>query len=149
MTGGRLLRLKKYIGNEDFMLTYGDGLSNVNIKKLIDFHKNHKKMVTVTGVRPIARFGELEIIDNKVMSFQEKPQIRDGWINGGFVMQPKFLNLLENDQTILEREPLEKAVSLNELFAFKHYDFWHCMDTKEIKIDLKKFLLIRNAPWIR
>ena len=150
MTGGRILRLKKYIGKKDFMLTYGDGLSNVNLENLLDFHKKHKKMVTVTAVRPIARFGELEIIDNKVESFQEKPQIGNGWINGGFfIMKSKFIDLIENDQSILEREPLEKAVGLNELYAFKHYDFWQCMDTKRDKDRLEEIFANKNAPWVR
>ena len=108
MTGGRLKRLKKYLGNEPFMLTYGDGLSNVNIKKLLNFHKKNRKLVTLTAARPPARFGAIKILGNKVKYFKEKSKLDAGWINGGFfVMQPEFLNYIKNDQTFLEREPME------------------------------------------
>ena len=149
MTGGRLLKLKKYIGNKEFLLTYGDGLSNVDIDKLIKFHRIHKKMVTVTAVRPVARFGELKIIDNQVNSFQEKPQTEEGWINGGFfVMKPKFINFINDEKTVLEKEPLENAVSMKELFAYKHYGFWQCMDTIRDKDRLEEIYYSGKAPWI-
>jgi len=143
MTGGRLKRLKKYLGNEPFMLTYGDGLSNVNIKKLLNFHKKNKKLVTLTAARPPARFGAIKILGNKVKYFKEKSKLDEGWINGGFfVMQPEFLNYIKNDQTFLEREPMELLTKKNQLVAFKHDDFWQCMDTKRdmdnLNIILKK-----------
>jgi glucose-1-phosphate cytidylyltransferase len=143
MTGGRLKRLKKYLGKEPFMLTYGDGLSNVNIKKLINFHKKNKKLVTLTAARPPARFGAIKILGNKVKYFKEKSKLDEGWINGGyFVMQPEFLEYIKNDQTFLEREPMEILTKKNQLIAFKHNDFWQCMDTKRdmdnLNITLKK-----------
>ena len=143
MTGGRLKRLKKHLGNEPFMLTYGDGLSNVNIKKLLTFHKKNKKLVTLTAARPPARFGAIKILGNKVKYFKEKSKLDEGWINGGFfVMQPEFLNYIKNDQTFLEREPMELLTKKNQLVAFKHDDFWQCMDTKRdmdnLNIILKK-----------
>lgn len=143
MTGGRLKRLKRYLGNEPFMLTYGDGLSNINIKKLLTFHKKNKKLVTLTAARPPARFGAIKILGNKVKYFKEKSKLDEGWINGGFfVMQPEFLNYIKNDQTFLEREPMELLTKKNQLVAFKHDDFWQCMDTKRdmdnLNIILKK-----------
>ena len=130
MTGGRLKRLKEEIGNETFMLTYGDGLSNINIKKLLEFHKENKKIVTVTAVRPPARFGYIKFKDEKVIGFKEKSKLDVGWINGGFfVMEPEFLNYIEGDETYLEREPIEKVVKENNLCAYKHSGFWQCMDT--------------------
>ena len=149
MTGGRLIKLKKFIGKQDFMLTYGDGLSNVDLKKLLEFHKNHNKMVTVTAVRPSARFGELKIINDKVERFEEKPQIGDGWINGGFfVMKSIFIDLIKDEKTILERAPLEKVAIMNELNAYKHNDFWHCMDTKRDKDRLEEIYYSGKVPWI-
>tara|TARA_B100000941_G_C28505296_1_gene556939 strand:+ start:3025 stop:3717 length:693 start_codon:yes stop_codon:yes gene_type:complete len=130
MTGGRLLRLKKYLNDEDFFLTYGDGISNVNLKKLLSFHKKNKKIVTMTAVRPPARFGAIKIINNKVVYFKEKSSLDEGWINGGFfVMSQSIFNFLKNDKTFLEREPLEKIGKINQLFAFKHNGYWQCMDT--------------------
>jgi len=139
MTGGRLKKLKKYLKNETFLMTYGDGVSNVDIKKLIKFHKLKKKLVTITAVRPPARFGILKIKDNKVVYFKEKSKLDEGWINGGFfVMEPFFLNYIDNDRTFLEREPLEKALKKKQLNAFKHHGFWQCMDTKRDKDNLEK-----------
>ena len=130
MTGGRLKRMKKYVGNETFMMTYGDGIANIDIKKLLNFHKKNKKLVTMTAVRPPARFGAIKIKGNKVKYFKEKSKIDEGWINGGFfVMESKFLNYIKNDKTYLEREPLEKITKKKELVAFKHEGFWQCMDT--------------------
>jgi glucose-1-phosphate cytidylyltransferase len=148
MTGGRLLRLKTFLDKDTFMLTYGDGLSNINLEDLYKFHKSHKKMVTVSAVHPTARFGELEIYNDTVVNFKEKPQLNDGWINGGFfVLEPEFLNLIENDETMLEREPLEKATKLNEFMAFQHKGFWHCMDTKR-DYELLEAMWKSGAPWI-
>jgi len=131
MTGGRLKFLKKLLQkDEEFMFTYGDGISNVNIKKLLRFHKKCKKMITVTAVRPPARFGEIIIKKNLVHSFKEKPQVTQAWINGGFFVAKKnFLNLIKNKKTILEKKPLEKASKRKQLAVFKHHNFWKCMDT--------------------
>ena len=134
MTGGRLKRLKKYIGNETFMMTYGDGLSNVNLKKLLKFHKKNKKLVTLTAVRPPARFGALKLKGRSVSYFKEKAKLDEGWINGGFfVMEPEFFKFIKNDNTYLEREPLETVTKKKQLAAFKHEGFWQCMDTKRDK----------------
>ena len=135
MTGGRVKRLKPFIGEERCLLTYGDGLSNININDLIEFHKTHGKMVTVSAVRPIARFGEIEVNnDCKVKSFKEKPHIDQGWINGGFfVVEPEFFQFIDNDDTVLEKAPLEQVARKGELMAFKHKGFWQCMDTKRDK----------------
>tara|TARA_Y100000590_G_scaffold175838_2_gene200931 strand:- start:4053 stop:4745 length:693 start_codon:yes stop_codon:yes gene_type:complete len=141
MTGGRLKRLKKYLGRETFMMTYGDGLSNVNLKKLIRFHKRNKKIVTLTAVRPPARFGVVKLKGNRVNYFKEKSKLDEGWINGGFfVMEPKFFKFIKNDNTYLEREPLEQMSKKKQLVAFKHKGFWQCMDTKRDKDKLDKIL---------
>jgi len=148
MTGGRLKRMQKYIGNETFMLTYGDGLSNIDIEALLKFHRSHGKMVTVTAVHPLARFGELEISKDQVTSFQEKPQTSQGWINGGyFVIEPEFFDLIECDDVILEKEPLETVAKNGELMAFHHNGFWQCMDTKRDRDSLEKMWLSSNPPW--
>jgi glucose-1-phosphate cytidylyltransferase len=148
MTGGRVKRMQKIIGSETFMLTYGDGLANINLDKLLEFHRSHGKMITVTAVRPIARFGELKIDEyNSVTDFREKPQMNDGWINGGyFVIEPAFFDLIEGDSTLLEHEPLEKAVRAGELKAYRHEGFWHPMDTKRDLENLES-LWIKEAPW--
>ena len=148
-TGGRLLRLKGYLKNEKtFMLTYGDGVSNINIKKAIQFHNNHGKIATITAVRPPVRFGELKINRNKVKSFKEKPQVGQGWINGGFfIFNNEILNFIKNDQTMLEREPLEKLTKAGQLMAFEHKGFWRCMDTMRDKILLNKLWKEGNALW--
>ena len=148
-TGGRLLRLKNYLKNEKtFMLTYGDGISNINIKQAIKFHNNHGKIATITAVRPPVRFGELKINRNKVKSFKEKPQVGQGWINGGFfIFNNEILNFIKNDQTMLEREPLEKLTMAGQLMAFEHKGFWKCMDTMRDKILLNKLWNEGNALW--
>lgn len=129
MTGGRLKRLKKYLKGESFFLTYGDGLSDINILKLLKFHKKNKKLVTVTAVRPPARFGALKLKGNIVSYFKEKSKMDEGWINGGFfVVNYNFLNFIKNDKTYLEQEPLEKVVKLSELSAYRHEGFWQCID---------------------
>jgi len=141
MTGGRLKRLKKYIGKETFMMTYGDGLSNLNLKKLLRFHKKNKKLVTLTAVRPPARFGALKLRGQRVSYFKEKSKLDEGWINGGFfVMEPEFLKFIKNDNTYLEREPLEKVTKKRQLVAFRHEGFWQCLDTKRDKDTLDKIL---------
>ena len=149
MTGGRVKRLASHIGNEPFLLTYGDGLSNVNIKKLIDFHNGHRKIISMTAVHPSARFGELEISNDKVISFEEKPQLQRGWINGGFfVMQPEVFSLIESDEIMLEREPLNQATKMEELMAYKHTGFWQCMDTKRDHDLLQNLWKEQKAPWV-
>ncbi len=141
MTGGRLKRLKKYVGKETFMMTYGDGLSDVNLRKLLQFHKKNKKLVTLTTVRPPARFGVLKLKGQSVSYFKEKSKLDEGWINGGFfVMEPEFLKFIKNDNTYLEREPLEIMTKKKQLAAFRHEGFWQCMDTKRDKDKLDKIL---------
>ena len=141
MTGGRLKRLKKYIGDDTFMMTYGDGVSNINLKRLLKHHKKRKKMITVTAVRPPARFGVLKLKGNNVVYFKEKSKLDEGWINGGFfVIEPKFIKFIKNDKTFLEKEPLEKALKVKQLNAYKHSDFWQCVDTKRDKDKLEKVL---------
>ena len=139
MTGGRLKRLSKYLNKETFLMTYGDGLSNVNLKKLIKFHKQKKKLMTLTAVRPPARFGAIKIINNTVKYFKEKSSIDEGWINGGFfVIEPQIFKYIKNDKTYLERSPLEKIPRHGKLIAYKHYGFWQCMDTLRDKEILEK-----------
>ena len=147
MTGGRVKRLQKLIGNETCMLTYGDGLSDINLNSLIDFHKGHRKLVTVLAVRPPARFGAIKLSGDRVNSFKEKSNLGEGWINGGFfVIEPDFFNFIDGDDTYLERKPLERAVREGELFAYKHKGFWHCMDTKRDRDNLEEIYL-KGAPW--
>ena len=150
MTGGRLKRLQKIIGNERFMLTYGDGLSNINISELITFHKKHGKLVTVSAVRPPARFGALKINGSEVINFKEKSQLDESWINGGFfVIEPEFFEMINGDETVLEKEPLEQAASMKELMAYKHEGFWQCMDHKLDKDLLDEMCKSGNAPWLK
>lgn len=149
LTGGRLHRLEKYLGGEDmFMLTYGDGVANVNISELVKFHKSHGKIATVTAVRPPARFGAL-IIDNKaVIDFREKPQVGEGWINGGyFVFNKEVFKYLNGDLTILEKEPLENLAKDNQLMAFEHNGFWHPMDTVRDRDYLNSLWEQNDPPW--
>ena len=134
MTGGRILRLKKYL-NEPFMLTYGDGVSNINLKKLLSFHNKNKKIATLSAVRPPARFGAIKINKNTVKYFKEKSKLDEGWNNGGFfVMDPKILNYIKNDTTFLEKEPLVNLSKKNQLNAYKHHGYWQCMDTYRDKL---------------
>ena len=133
MTGGRIKRLKDFVGNQTFMVTYGDGVGNIDIKNLIKFHKSHKKLATVTAVRPQARFGELEIVDDCVKSFKEKPQLDQGWINGGFfVLEPEVFDLISDDSVMFERQPLEELSSEENLMAYKHHGFGNAWILKEI-----------------
>ena len=148
LTGGRVLRLKKYFKkNEDFLLTYGDGLTNQNLKRLIKFHKKHKKIATLTAVMPPSRFGVLKIRGNSVGSFMEKPQLKNNWINGGyFIFNSKIFDFIAGDQTMLEREPFWKLTKKKQLMAFKHFGFWQCMDTMRDKKVLDKLILTQKAP---
>jgi glucose-1-phosphate cytidylyltransferase len=149
MTGGRAKRMQSYIGNETCLLTYGDGVANIDISALLEFHKSHGKLITMTAVRPPARFGELRLSGDRVVSFTEKPQLHDGWINGGFfVIEPNFFDLIEGDKTMLEREPIDKAVEMGEIMAYRHEGFWQCMDTKRDH-ELLESLWTQGAPWIK
>jgi glucose-1-phosphate cytidylyltransferase len=147
MTGGRVKRMQSFIGNETCMLTYGDGVADIDLDALLALHRSHGKMITMSAVRPAARFGELEMDGPRVVSFQEKPQMHEGWINGGyFVVEPKFFELIADDSTLLEREPLEYATQAGELMVYRHHGFWHCMDTKRDH-DLLESFWSKGAPW--
>lgn len=146
-TGGRLKKLQEYIGAETFMLTYGDGVSTVNLDELLRFHKSHGRMVTITAVHPPARFGGLDLDDDKVVNFYEKSQIREGWINGGFmVFEPGVFDYIEGDHTVLEADVLEKLTTDGQVWAYKHSQFWQCMDTLRDKRYLEE-LWSSGAPW--
>lgn len=139
MTGGRLKRLERYLNKETFLLTYGDGLSDLNIKKLVKFHKKNQSIMTLTAVRPPARFGSIKINGDYVYYFKEKSSVDEGWINGGFfVVEPEIFKYLKNDNTFLEKEPFEKLAKEKNIIAFKHKGFWQCMDTKRDKDFLNK-----------
>jgi glucose-1-phosphate cytidylyltransferase len=147
-TGGRLKRLEPYLGNETFMITYGDGVSNIDLQRLLAFHKSHGKWVTVSAVRPPARFGGLVIEGDLVANFTEKPQAGEGWINGGFlVMEPQVFKYLTNDSAGLEVELLERLAVDGQLAAYRHYDFWQCMDTLRDKHNLENYWQSGNPPW--
>ncbi|WP_066689265.1 glucose-1-phosphate cytidylyltransferase [Christensenella intestinihominis] len=149
MTGGRVKRVRNYIGDEPFMLTYGDGVADVDIKALLEFHKKHGKIATMTAIRPSGRFGILDIEQgNAITSFREKSQEDMGLINGGFmVFEPSLFDYIEGDATVLEREPLEQLAEKRELMAFKHEGFWQCMDTMRDQKLLDKLLEENKAPW--
>lgn len=147
-TGGRLKRLKKWIGDETFMLTYGDGLSNVNVRKLVEFHKEHKKLATVTAVNPPPQFGYMQLDESRVVQFAEKAQQFQSWISGGFfVLEPEVLNFIDGDMTVFEEEPLENLVREGELMAYQHRGFWHPMDTLKDYHSLQKIWETGDAPW--
>jgi glucose-1-phosphate cytidylyltransferase len=150
MTGGRIKRAKNYINNESFLLTYGDGVSDVNINQLIDFHKSHSGALTMTSVQPEGRFGALTIDEtNKVTSFLEKPKGDGAWINGGFfVCNSEVIDYIDNDATVFEKEPLEKLAKDNKLFTFKHKGFWKPMDTMRDKSQLEELIENGTAPWM-
>ena len=149
MTGGRILRLKSYIDqNENFFMTYGDGLCSINLDNLVQFHKKKEKIATVTAVHPPVRFGELEIDGDKVVKFEEKPQASAGWINGGyFILNSNVFDYIKNDQTLFEKEPMTKLYQDNNLNAYKHEGFWKCMDTLRDKIDLEQILKDKGPIW--
>lgn len=149
LTGSRLKKLKNEL-KHTFMLTYGDGLSNINLKKLLEFHKKSKKKITLTAVHPPARFGELTIVKNTVSRFKEKPQLQNGWINGGFfVVEPEFLEFIGSKNVMLERSPLIKAVKTKNLGAYKHTGFWFCMDTLRDKKVLESLIKNKKLPWLK
>lgn len=149
LTGGRVKRIQPYVGNETFMLTYGDGVADVNIKELVAYHKTHGKLATVTSTQPSGRFGALNLTEsNLVHGFQEKPKGDGAWINAGFfVMEPKVFDYIADDRTILEKEPLENLASSEELVAYKHNGFWQPMDTLRDKNHLEELWKSGNAPW--
>ncbi len=148
MTGGRLKRVSSYVEDGDFCLTYGDGLSNIDIRRLIAFHKDQGTLATVTAVQPPGRFGALDVQQHKITGFKEKPQGDGGWINGGFfVLAPKALRYIENDQTAWEREPMESLARNGQLSAFRHEGFWQPMDTLRDKIQLEELWTQGKAPW--
>ena len=148
MTGGRIKRLKNLLDKEDFLVTYGDGLSNVNLKGLVLFHKRNKKIVTLTAVRPPARFGAIQISSKFVKYFKEKSSIDEGWINGGFfVMSPKVFNYIKSDNTFLERKPFEELSKNKQLLAYKHKGKWYCMDTKRDRDNLNKLFKLKKIAF--
>ena len=148
MTGGRIRRLREYLNGETFMVTYGDGVCNVNVADLVKFHRSHGKLATVTAVHPPARYGELLIKENLTAGFSEKPQTHEGWINGGFlVFEPEVLDYLTGDKSILELEALERLGSEDQLVAYKHDGFWQCMDTLRDKRQLEAAWSEGNPPW--
>ena len=148
LTGGRLARIKEYLGNEDFFFTYGDGVSDVNIQDLLKFHREQKSLATLTAVQPPGRFGTLEFERGRVLSFQEKPKGDGNWINGGFfVLNPKVLDLIDGDNCIWEQKPLKTLAERGQLSAFHHYGFWQPMDTLRDKNQLEKLWEQKKSPW--
>jgi glucose-1-phosphate cytidylyltransferase len=148
MTGGRLKRAKDFLDSETFCFTYGDGVSDINISKLIEFHKSKNAVATMTAVQPPGRFGVLSIDGTKIRAFQEKPKGESGWVNGGFfVFEPKIFDYIDNDHTTWEKEPLECLAAENKLHAFKHTGFWYAMDTLRDKIKLEEYWNTDSPPW--
>lgn len=150
LTGGRIKRIAPYIGKEPFMMTYGDGVGDIKIPDLIKFHKSHGKKATMTAVQPGSRFGTMDIGEgNQILSFAEKSKTAAGWINGGYmVLEPDVFEYIEGDNTVFEREPMERLASEGELVAYKHPGFWQCMDTLRDKTYLEKLINNGEAPWI-
>ncbi|GAB4568738.1 MAG: glucose-1-phosphate cytidylyltransferase [Anaerolineae bacterium] len=147
-TGGRIKRLAPYLGNETFMLTWGDGVSDINLHDLLAFHRSHGKLATLTAVRPPARYGHLELDGNQVVEFSEKPQAKEGWINGAFfVLEPGIFDYIDGDDTVWEHEPLERLARDGQLMAYKHTGFWQCMDTLREKYRLEQLWQSGHAPW--
>jgi glucose-1-phosphate cytidylyltransferase len=150
LTALRIKKLEKYLKNETFMLTYGDGLSNVNLKKLLNFHKKNKKVVTMTAVRPPVRFGELEFNNKRILKFEEKPHLQKGWINGGyFVLNSDIFKYLDNKNVMFERDPITKLVKSKQIGAFPHKNFWACVDTKRDKDLLEDLIGKKKFKWLR
>lgn len=149
MTGGRVKRLRPYLGESTFMLTYGDGVSDVDLQALLAFHRAHGKIATLTAVHPTARFGQIEVGDDGVVTeFSEKPQTKEGWINGGFfVFEPGVFDYIDGDMTFLEKEPLERLARDGQLAAYRHDSFWQCMDTLRDKMHLEALWQSGKAPW--
>jgi len=151
MTGGRIKRVKDYIGNEPFMLTYGDGVADIDIEALLESHKQNKGLITMTAVLPEGRYGALKLDEsNRILSFEEKPRGDGNWSNGGFfVCQPEVIDYIEGDNTIFEKEPLEGLAKEGQLYTYKHYGFWRPMDTLRDKIQLEDLIKQKKAPWIK
>ena len=148
LTGGRIKRLAPYVGTETFMLTWGDGVSDVNLHDLLAFHRSHGKLATLTAVRPTARYGHLDLNGNQVLEFSEKPQTREGWINGAFfVLEPQIFEYIDGDQTQWEKEPLERLAKDGHLMAYRHTSFWQCMDTLREKRILEDLWQNGKPPW--
>lgn len=148
MTGGRIKRLQPYMKDETFMLTWGDGVSTVDLNRLLAFHRNHGRLITMTAVRPPARYGHLEFDGDCIREFTEKPQTAEGWINGAFfVVEPQVFDYIDGDDTQFEKEPLERLAADGELMAYKHDGFWQCMDTRRDKFVLEKLWESGEAPW--
>jgi len=147
-TGGRIAGVRDWLGHKTFMMTYGDGVGDIDIRKLVDFHREHGKLATITAVRPPARFGGLEFNGDQVVRFSEKPQIGEGWINGGFmVLEPEVLNYIEGDDSIFERGPMERLAEDGQLMAYRHEGFWQPMDTLREKQLLEDLWQSGEAPW--
>jgi glucose-1-phosphate cytidylyltransferase len=147
-TGGRIKRLKPYLGDSTFCLTWGDGVSDVDITELIAFHRRHGKLCTLTAVRPPARFGHLELDGDRIVEFSEKPQTGEGWINGAFfVCEPEVFDYIDGDETMFEKEPLERLAKDGQLMAYQHHGFWQCMDTIRDKKLLERLWDSEQAPW--
>jgi glucose-1-phosphate cytidylyltransferase len=147
-TGGRIKRLAPFLNDGTFMLTWGDGVANVDLDRLLAFHRAHGRIATLTAVRPPARFGHLELDDDRISEFSEKPQTGEGWINGAFfVLEPEIFDYIEGDDTRFEREPLERLAADDQLMAYRHYDYWQCMDTLREKMLLEELWATSQAPW--
>jgi glucose-1-phosphate cytidylyltransferase len=148
MTGGRIKRLQPYMGDKTFMLTWGDGVSTVDLSRLLAFHRAHGRLITMTAVRPPARYGHMEFDGDRIREFTEKPQTAEGWINGAFfVVEPQVFDYIDGDDTQFEKEPLERLAAEGELMAYKHDGFWQCMDTRRDKFVLEKLWDSGEAPW--
>ena len=147
-TGGRIKCLAKWLGREDFLLTYGDGVANVDINRLVKYHQSSGRLATITAVRPPSRFGDIVLNGSEVSHFHEKPQVGEGWINGGyFVLNPKVLDYIKDDTTVWEKEPLQKLTEEGQLGAYRHESFWQCMDTLREKQILEDLWSSGKAPW--
>lgn len=148
MTGGRVKRIAKYLGSEPFLLTYGDGVSDVDVKKLVEFHKSHGRLATITAVHPVGRFGILDLDGDRIATFGEKTESKTDWINGGYmILDPKVTDYIAGDSTTFEKEPLETLAREGQLMAYKHGGFWQCMDTMRDKQSLEKLWDSCKAPW--
>lgn len=149
MTGGRIRRIKPYVGNETFMLTYGDGVADVNVTELLNFHRSHGKLATLTAVQPVGRFGSIHVNgDNLIRHFEEKIKGDGAWMNGGFfVLEPGIFDYISDDTTTWEQEPMRKLCLLEQLAAFKHQGFWMCMDTLRDKLELESLWETKKCPW--
>jgi glucose-1-phosphate cytidylyltransferase len=148
MTGGRLKRVRKWLGDEPFFFTYGDGVADIDLHALLDFHRAHGKLATVTTVRPPARFGNIGFAEERITEFYEKPETGEGWINGGyFVLDPKAIDYIDGDNTVWEQEPIRRLVAEEQMMGYRHAGFWSCMDTLKEKNLLEKLWTQPDTPW--